>query len=416
LWRYEDLLPYFRKSENDLDRDGEYHGKGGPIAVYHCRPETWHAPARAFADACLAAGYRAFADANSPDSNGVGPCPYNNPGKIRISTALGYLAPARGRPNLAILPDALVHRVLFDGTRATGVEVEVGGQLRSIEGDEVIVSSGAMGSPQVLLRSGVGPAEDLLAAGIPVVLDLPGVGANLMDHTAITIAFRVRPELMPGPDDPYGQVFLRYTSSARGLAERPMSEVSRVDTDMFIRLVQVEDQMHFFTGTYAPVSTGQVRVVSGDPHVDPVIDFRYLSDPFDLRRMCDTVRLSLRLAEHPSFSDIIVERLTPGQADIATDEALRAWVLRWVDSAKHVTSSCRMGPAENPLAVVDQFGRVHGTSGLRVVDASIMPRPTRGNTNATTIAIGERVADLIRTGAQSQQIAASAGDFSHRGP
>jgi choline dehydrogenase len=385
LWSYERLLPYFIRSENDLDRDGPYHGQGGPISVYHCLRETWHAPARAFNAACLDAGYKEFEDANGPDSNGIGPCPYNNPGQVRISTALGYLAPARGRPNLTIMPDTLVHRVVFDGTRATGVEAERGGTIEVIEGAEIIVSSGAMGSPQVLMRSGIGPAQELRSAGIQVVHDLPGVGQNLMDHTAISVVYRIKPEYRPGAEDPYGQAFLRYTSAN-----------ARVDTDMFIRLVQIDDQLQFFTGIYAPVSTGEIRVVSADPAADPLIDFRYLSDPFDLQRMRETVRLSIRLSEHPAFSGMFVERLGPAREDLATDDALDRWMLRWVDSAKHVTSSCRMGPATDPWAVVDQHGRVHGVFGLRVVDASIMPRPTRGNTNATTIAIAERMSDLIR--------------------
>jgi choline dehydrogenase len=386
-WSYEQLLPYFRKSENDTSRSGEYHGQDGPITLYHCERESWLPPATAFQEACLAAGYKEFTDANSPDSNGVGPCPYNNPGKIRWSTSIGYLSQARDRANLTIMPKALVHRVVFDGTRATGIEVERDGTVETVEGREVIVSSGAMGSPQVLLRSGVGPAAELAEAGIPVVHDLPGVGRNLMDHTAISVTFKIRPEFMPGPDDPYGQAFLRFTS-----------KIARQETDMFIRLVQIDDELSFFTGTYAPVSTGSVKVRSADPHVAPLIDFRYLSDPFDLDRVVEVIRMALRFAEHPGYADILLERVAPSDTDIASDEALKQWALRIVDSAKHVTSSCRMGPASDPEAVIDQYGRVHGVEGLRVCDASVMPRPTRGNTNATTIAIAERMSDLIKAG------------------
>jgi choline dehydrogenase len=385
LWSYEQLLPYFKRSENDTSRSGEYHGEGGPITLYHCERDSWLPPARAFNDACVAAGFKEFTDANSPDSSGVGPCPYNNPGRIRISTSIGYLAGARKRPNLTILPDALVHRVVVEGKRAVGIEVERDGRTNVVRAHEVIVSSGAMGSPQVLLRSGIGPADELAEAGIPVVHDLPGVGRNLMDHTAISVTFRTRPGFAPGPDDPYGQAFLRFTSAN-----------ARQETDMFIRLVQIEDQLTFFTGTYAPVSTGSVRVRSADPHADPVIDFRYLSDPFDLDRVVEVVRLALSLAEHPAMQEILLDRIAPADVDLASDDALKHWALRTVDSAKHVTSSCRMGPASDPDAVVDQHGRVHGVEGLRVVDASVLPRPTGGNTNATTIAIAERVADLIK--------------------
>jgi choline dehydrogenase len=302
-----------------------------------------------------------------------------------MSTALGYLAPARSRTNLTILPGSLARRLLFDERTAVGVEIERDGDVTEVHGREIVVSSGALGSPLLLLRSGVGPRDQLQAAGVPLVHELPGVGQSLTDHPAVTVAFRVRPEFAPGPDDPYAQAFLRFTAPS-----------SDLETDMFIREYQIHDELHFFSGIYAPEVRGQLRIVGADPYLDPVIEFRFLDEPRDLSRMREAVRLGLKLAEHEAFAGIITERLTPSNAQLATDDALDAWLLEVVDSGKHITSTCRMGPAGDASAVVDQHGRVHGISNLRVVDASIMPRPTRGNTNATTIAIGERVADLMR--------------------
>ncbi len=393
LWSYDELLPFFCRSEADQDFTDEFHGNNGPIPVVRFHRDEWMPAPRAFFEACRAAGFAEFTDANSPQSHGVGSCPYNNPNGIRISTALGYLAPARSRTNLTIQPNSNARRLLFDGRSAVGVEIERDGVVSEVNGRQMVVSAGALGSPLLLLRSGVGPRDQLEAAGVPLVHDLPGVGQNLTDHPAVTVAFRVRRELAPGPEDPYAQAFLRFTAPS-----------SHLETDMFIREYQIEDQLHFFSGIYAPEVRGELRLVSADLEVDPVIDFRFLDEPQDLARMREAVRLALKLAEHEAFNDIIIERLSPSAETLATDEALDRWLLEVVDSGKHITSTCRMGPAEDASAVVDQYARVHGLADLRVVDASIMPRPTRGNTNATTIAIGERVADLIR-----QETAAGAG-------
>jgi choline dehydrogenase len=383
-WSFSDLLPYFRKIETHANFGGEYHGKEGPIPVHRYPREQWSRISKAYYDACRAEGFPEFDDANLPMSNGVGPSPFNNPNRIRFSAALGYLTPARERSNFEIAADTLARRIVFDADRAVGVEVEQNGVRRVVEGAEIVVSAGAIGSPWLLLRSGIGAAGQLVPLDIPLVRDLPGVGKNLKDHPAVALWFLVRPEFVTGPDDPIGQCMLRYTAQG-----------SPIHTDMFIREVQLTEKLLLWAGIYAESSAGEVRIVSPDPNTRPTINFNFLDDPFDRRRMREAIRLAITLSEHENMRAILAERLIPSDDELATDAALEAWIEQTVDSGKHLTSTCRMGPAGDPLAVVDHEGRVHGVENLRVADASIMPRPPRGNTNATSIVVGERIAELI---------------------
>jgi choline dehydrogenase len=236
------------------------------------------------------------------------------------------------------------------------------------------------------MRSGVGPKGHLSDLGIDVIHDLPGVGQNLRDHIAVNLKFRVHDQFIEPADASYGQNFLRYTSPH-----------SATQTDMFIRESQFTNEFRMWTGTYVPLGSGELALASADPSVPPLIDFRYLSHPHDRERLREAVQLCLRLARHERFQPIITERLAPLDADLVSNDALDDWLDRSVECAVHVTSTCRMGAPTDPGAVVDQEGRVIGVSGIRVADASIMPRPPRGNTNATTIMIGERIADFMRS-------------------
>jgi choline dehydrogenase len=384
-WSYADLLPLFRRIENHRDFADGYHGNDGPIPVFRYPPEEWSAVSAAFFKACRAKGFAQFDDANHPESNGVGPSPFNNPGRIRYSTALGYLAAARKRANLVIRDQAFVTRIAFDRDRAVGIEFERDGSAEVIEAGQVVVSAGAVGSPALLLRSGVGPQEDLAEVGVPVVRDRPGVGRHLLDHLAVALLWQVTDDYLPDENDPSGQCMLRYTAPG-----------SPTHTDMFLREVQLGAQLLFWTGIYAEASSGSVRLQSDDPHVRPVIDFNFLSDPFDRRRMRAAVRLGIEVAGHPAFGNILAGRVAPEpDLDPADDDRLDAWLMKNVDSGKHLSSTCRMGPADDPMAVVDAKGRVHGLRNLTVADASIMPRVPRGNTNATAIVIGERIAGFL---------------------
>ena len=399
-WGFQELLPYFCKLETDQDFHDDFHGKSGPIIAHRFPRHTWLPSQVAFYDACRATGFPDCADHNHPQSTGVGPTPFNNPNGVRISTAMGYLSQARHRLNLTIRANCLVHRLVFDGTRARGVEVESGGDTFLIEADEIILSAGAIGSPHILLLSGVGPAEQLTRLGIPLVLDLPGVGQNLRDHPLVWATWRTKPGFPLDGTAPRMQVCLRYTAEGSPLRNDMKISMQSFATERINRggnrMQAVGIRMT--AGIQLAIGKGELRLTSRDPHVQPFLDYRYLEDEFDRQRLREAIRLCVKLAEHPSFRDIIAERLEPTDADLASDAALDAWLLREVTTSQHISCTCKMGPASDPLAVVDQYGRVHGLDNLRVVDASIMPDCIRANTNVTTMMIGERVADFIRQG------------------
>jgi len=216
-WGFQELLPYFCKLENDQNFTDEFHGNTGPIITHRFARDTWLPSQIAFYEACRAAGYPECADHNHPESTGVGPTPFNNPNGIRYSTAIGHLSQARHRLNLTIQANCLVRRLLFNGTRATGVEVERGGETFAVSGNEIILSAGAIGSPHILLLSGVGPAEQLTRLGIPVVADLPGVGKNLRDHPLVWATWRTKPDFPMDGMAPRMQVCLRYTAEGSTL-------------------------------------------------------------------------------------------------------------------------------------------------------------------------------------------------------
>ncbi len=399
-WNFQKLIPYFNKVETDPDFPGDFHGSDGPIVMHRFKRETWLPAQTAFYEACIGAGYQDCPDHNNPDSEGVGPTPLNNPGGIRISTAMGYLDQSRHRLNLTIRPECLVHRILFEGNRATGVELESGGETFVVEGDEIILSSGAIGSPQILMLSGVGPADHLGSLGIPVVKDAPGVGQNLRDHPAVWITWRTREGFPLDGLAPRMQLTLRYTAgdsdlrndmkiSMQSFATQPVNQGGGRMEPLGIRMT---------SGIYLAAGAGELKLASADPAAQPVLDYNYLKEDSDVRRLRESVRICVDLGEHESFKDIIQERIAPTDAEMASDEALDEWISRTVTTSQHISCTCKMGPSSDPMAVVDQYGKVHGLEGLRVVDASIMPDCIRANTNVTTMMIGERVSDFIKDG------------------
>ena len=395
-WAFDKVLPYFRKLETDLDFAGEFHGSDGPVPVSRFRADELLPHARAFYEACVAEGFPESPDQNHPESTGIGRAPFNHHDGVRVSMALAYLQPARGRPNLAITANALVRRILFEGGRAVGVEAERDGEVFTVEAEQVVLCAGAIASPQLLMLSGVGPAGELRALGIGVVSDRPGVGRHLRDHPYAMMLFR---ETGTGPDigQTAEQVVLRYT--AEGSAARNDMQIGPVALDSaYLPDPITADDTCFalFAAVHQSLSAGEVRLTSADPHVQPAIDYRYLSDPWDLERLRQGARLVIRLTEHPALKEIVIDRLTPTDADLASDAALDAWLQANVGAGYHSAGTCRMGPDSDPEAVVDQFCQVHGLSGLRVVDASVMPDVIRANTNATVVMIAERVADWMK--------------------
>jgi choline dehydrogenase len=266
-----------------------------------------------------------------------------------------------------------------------------------VYGEQIILSSGTIGSAHVLLLSGVGTGEQLAQFGIPQVHELPGVGKNLRDHPFIYTTWRTRPEHPLDGLAPRTQLFLRWTAEGSHLWNDLLIIMQSFATE---RVNRGGDRMtplgiRMSGSLYLAMSAGELTLQSSDPQVQPRLEYRYLRDEFDRKRMREIVRTAVRLGEHPDFEPIILDRIEPTDAELASDEALDAFLEREVTTGQHIVGTCKMGPSSDPLAVVDQYGKVHGLEGLRVADASIMPDCVRANTNATCMMIGERIADLL---------------------
>ena len=397
-WAFVETLPYFRKSENDLTYGADdFHGGEGPIPVRRYSKEDMTEIPRRFWDACLAAGYPESLDQNHPESEGVGPRPLNNVDGVRMSTNLTYLSMARHRLNLTVRAGVLAHRVLFEDNRAVGVLAESGGETFEVRGGEIILCGGAINSPHLLMLSGVGPAGHLRSLGVEVKRDLPGVGENLRDHPACFMLFKANVE-SPPPNTPGIQAGMRYTTP--GSPHRNDMQMSPIlftseHRPAHVEIPEGESYAGFSCALQKATSAGRLSLASADPRVQPRLDYGYLTDPWDRERMRGALRTCADLARRPPLSEAVADPVTPTAEELADDKALDAWMMANVGTQHHSSGTCKMGPADDPLAVVDQYLRVHGLEGLRVVDASIMPDVVRANTNATTIMIAERAADWI---------------------
>ena len=398
-WRFEKVFPYLLKLEADHDFTDEFHGSDGPIRCRRYRPDEWGPQQHAFYRACRDAGFPDCPDHNQPDSTGVGPLAFNIDGRVRVSTAIGYLDPARSRAGLTIRPHSLVRGIIFEGRRAIGLRVVSGEEAFSVYGEEVILSAGAIGTPHILALSGIGPGDQLRKFGIPVVQDLPGVGRNLRDHPDVPMAWCTREGFPLNVDQvATGTVTLRFTASGSPFkndmviymgnysAERPMRGLDhRSPVGVGVSLC-----------LYLALSQGELRLQSSDPSQPPYLDFNLLDDPFDRSRLREGLRICADLFRHEAFDPIVEERFAPSDDVLSNDNALDSWMKREVITAHHVSSTCKMGPSNDPLAVVDQYGKVYGVDGLRIIDASIMPDTVRANLNLTVLAMAERAADFIK--------------------
>ena len=399
-WSFTEVLPYFRKMETDHDYSGDFHGSDGPIPVRRYPRDEWEPHYSAFYEACVAAGFPEDTDQNHPEAEGAEPTPRNHIDGVRISMAIAYLDLARHRLNLTIKSNATARKVIFDGTQAVGIELESGGEIFVAEADEIILCSGAIVSPHLLLLSGVGPSAHLSHFDIPLVHDLPGVGQNLRDHPGATVLYRAKGD-RPDTRSPVAQVLTRYTAEGSHLKSDMILTVTTLASEHRPIQMEIDDDenyLGFSAWLYLALGSGELKLASSDPTVQPPMDYHFLEEPFDRERLRKGVRLAAELAEHPALQELLVERLSPTDEELASDEALDAWLMKYISTGDHVSGTCKMGPASDSMAVVDQYGKVHGLQSLRVVDASIMPDCIRANTNATTIMIAEKIADYIKVG------------------
>ena len=300
-----------------------------------------------------------------------------------------------------------MRRLLFQGSRASGALAESGGETFTVEGEHIILSAGAVGSPQLLMLSGIGPAEHLEGLGIPVVLDLPGVGQNLKDHPKLYVTWRISDSYSRGDAPDRGGATLRFTAPGSAYRNDMYTSLSafvtrRVKTLKAPGNEEIEaayaDLAEMMVALLRPLSRGEMKLRSADARVQPWLDYNYLSEPFDRERLRHGVRQALQLARHQGLRELLGDLLEPTEADLVSDGALDAWMLREAVTFSHISGTCRMGPSSDPMAVVDQYGRVHGLEGLRVADASIMPDLVTAPINPAVLMIGERVADFLRQG------------------
>ena len=443
-WGWDDVLPYFCKTETDADFQGDLHGRTGPLPIRRVPRGDWPPLSRAIAQMVTARGEHLVDDMNGDFRDGLGRVPMCNTTERRACSALSYLdAGARARANLTIVTGAQVKRVVFDGTKATGVEARLADGVRSFHGSEVILSGGAIFSPAILQRSGVGDAGRLKPLGIDVVADVKGVGTNLQNHPALYVGFHLKSHArqqkslrtnptagwrfssnLPGCPSPDLFVNIQSKSSWNDLGERignltaslvkPFSRgqvtldpanpqgAPRIEFNALSDERDLERMIMVFT---------RVVEIAHDPHVRPLLHtvfptrftdkLRFLNE-YSRRNAFRTAMLSAALDYLPGISRHALGRLTDCRMDlrklVADRPAVTAYVKEYVAGSYHPGCSCRMGPADDPTAVVDTAGRVRGVSGLRVVDASIMPVLPAANTFLPTLMIAEKISEAIRAG------------------
>jgi 5-(hydroxymethyl)furfural/furfural oxidase len=440
-WGWEGVLPYFRKLETDRNFDGPLHGKDGPIHIQRYAKDSWPLFTRGVIDAVESMGWRNIEDGNAVFNDGYFPVAYNHTDTRRVGPAWAYLtAEVRARPNLTVLGNHQVDKLLFHGAQCVGVRVSHNKNTFDVKAREVVVSTGAIHSPVLLLRSGVGPAEELKALGIDVVLDRRGVGKHLTEHPGVNFGCFMKREARL-PSSLRRQMFagVRWSSGVEGC---PAGDMYFIPSN--------KAQWHAIGGRIGLImmwvnrsfSTGEIRLKGTDARAAIDIDFNMASDERDMARLVQGVRMMIKLQEHQavqatvdqvfpiSYSDkarklalysgwnklqtdigaalmdtsgvlrkAIIDHMiadAPSLRDLAENESIcREWLKDAVHGHWHASGTCRMGRAEDALAVTDPSGRVYGTAGLRVADASIMPSVPCANTNIPTIMIGEKIGAML---------------------
>jgi 5-(hydroxymethyl)furfural/furfural oxidase len=444
-WGWNDVLPYFKKVERDLDFDGPYHGKEGRIPVRRIFPDLWNGHAKAAAKAFEAAGYQYLPDQNGEYKDGYFPITISNAYDRRVSAAIGYLDPGtRLRANLKISTGTRVQHLLFEGTRCVGVKALVAGTQTEFRGREVILSSGAIHSPAHLLRAGIGPPGQLHDLGIPVLAALPGVGQRLMDHPSISLSSFIKPQArLNGLTRRHLLLGLRYSS---GMGGAPAGDMFAVCIDKSAWHPVGEQIGSLLLAVYKTYSeTGQVKLAAADWRREPIVEFNLLSDRRDLERLMDAFRRVGRMQLGPALQAVtsdpfpatyservkkigevtarnraitsVLAKLMDGPAALRRylidhviveghgfdelmrdDDKLEEFTRKAAIGVWHASCTCRMGADGDPMAVTDTAGKVRGVDGLRVVDASLFPTVPCANTNFPTLMTAEKIADAALAG------------------
>ena len=406
-WSGAAVLPYFRRLESDSAPGDEYHGRQGPIPIYRARADDWGPVDRALRDAALALGHPWCDDLNAPDAEGVCTYAINQRGGRRVSTNDAYLEPARGRPNLTIIGEANVERVLLEGRRATGVLAHLPEGATEFRASVVILSAGAIHSPTILQRSGIGPGALLRRLGVAVVADLP-VGEGFFDHPFVRLELKLRPELRAtDPNARHTNCCVKFSSGLPGAWPRDllMASVNHGGVGVIPDADQFGDA-GILVALMEARSRGSVTIESADPAQPPQVEENMLSHPLDLARMIVACRHLGAIGRQPAVQAICTEVQLGNsgrplaELDEWDDADLEGWMLRNCNDAQHGIGGCCMGlhDAADGRSVVDPDCRVRGIDGLRVIDASIMPLDCQANTNLTTIMIAEKMAARLRSG------------------
>lgn len=425
-WNYADVLPYFRRSEDFMDGKDAFHGEGGGLTV--SRGRYPHPVGEAFIQAAESRGHERNPDFNGAHQSGFGRYHVNIREGKRCSSAVAFLNPVMDRPNLDVLTGALASRLLFDGSRVTGIAYRKGGyEERVAVSGEVVLAGGALNSPQLLMLSGIGPAEHLAEHGINVRQDMPGVGAMLQDHLFAPLVFKNRQRnSLDHIDKPWNLPgnLARYfvldagplTSNLAETGGFMRTEAGLRAPDMQFHLVPAHFVDHGFqrpsghgitccATLLAPDSRGSLRLRSADPEAEPRINPRHYAERSDLERMKRGVREAWALMQAEPMQEYTGKGYSPkapfGEGREG-EQAMEHWIRQYSEALYHPTGTCRMAPGSDPHAVVDARLRVHGLEGLRVADASIMPEIVRGNTNAACVMIGEKAADMMLDDARGQ--------------
>ena len=414
-WSYDEVLPYFKKSEDQARGADHYHGVGGPLKVSDLRLRR--PIADFFIKAATQIGIPENPDYNGEKQEGVGYFQQTAHNGLRCSTARGFLRPVRNRSNLTVLTKAQTTRILLEDKKAVGIEYSKSGRLHQVSASkEVILSAGAIGSPQILQNSGIGPKKLLDEVGVTLALDLPGVGQNLQDHLQTRLVYKTRQRTL---NDELNNIFkrglvgLQYALTRTGpltlaasqvtIFTKSRPDVERPDIQFHMQPLSADkpgDGVHKFSAftlsvcQLRPQSRGSVEIKSTDPLAYPDIHPGYLANEHDCQVAIDGIKVARRIADAPALKEHIIEEHVPGR-QFETDEQLLETARNFSQTIYHPTSTCKMGSSNDEMAVVDDRLKVYGIQNLRVIDASIMPEIVSGNTNAPTIMIAEKGADMI---------------------